>query len=105
MHPRRVLANDRKKALTAFRIFFSATFESLNESHDRCKRRAYFGRNVGEKFLPHEFEPFRAGDVEEHAERTFGAMTVDVADRHDAQIEDLSFRTVNLDFNVAAFVT
>src|SRR5215207_7685612 len=89
VHARRVFTNDGKKALAALRIFPRTAFECLDKRHDRRQRRAQFVRNVREKFLTHELETFGASDVEENSERAFGAITVYLADRHDAQIEHL----------------
>src|SRR5687767_1206765 len=104
MHARRVLANDRKKALRTFLIFHRAVFECLNKGNDRGEGRAQFVRYVRKKFLPDEFEAFSARDVEENSECPFRSLSVS-ADRDHAKIEHLAFWSMCLHFDAAAFDT
>src|SRR5690349_2878490 len=103
LHARGVLANDREETLRALSIFHRTVFECFDECEDRGQRRSQFVRDVREKLLSHMFETFGACDVEEDAERTFSAVTVDSANRNHAQIEDLSLWSMCFDFDAASF--
>src|SRR6185295_19927205 len=90
LHTRSVLSYDRQETVTTLSSLHRTVFEGFDERDDGREWRARFVRDVGKEFLPHMFETFGAGDVEEHAKCTLRAVSVDSADRNHAQIEDLA---------------
>ncbi len=59
-------------------------------------------RNVGKKFLPHNLESLGSSDIEENSERSFGSISICIADRHDTEIEHLALWSMCFDFHAAA---
>src|SRR2546425_5792387 len=102
MHPGSIAANDGKEAEAVFFIVDRARLKRFDEGQDRSQRSAQLVRNVGKEFLPHMFQSLDARYINEHAQRSFRALAVRVAEWNHAKIKDHPFRPMGFNLHSAS---
>src|SRR5262245_32178366 len=60
-------------------------------------------RHIRQKFLSHYLESLSSCDIEKYSERTGSTVSIG-KQRHNSQIEYLTFWTMSLDFNTGPFL-